>query len=353
MAVRAEHLSARQRQPYRPAGDSRRNCSQRRMRPRLTFASESSADERIDDVHVLRQQAELLGQILRGVADALGRVVDRKLSAAPCRDSAVRLHRVVMLDGRAIGLCNLHRRRGGRRREVAPLRRRRSIAGIRHERIAQVLVENHRGLLDDIVDLDQCGGVFGLLECFRNHHRNVLPAVVDFRAEKRQALSRRWHGWTWHRGNIAMRDHRDHARRSLRRGSVEIAYATGRDGALEQDSVSEARRGKFSSVARTSGDLEAPVDAIHGRPDVFPGLGWCTGHGFSSRDKHRVYPLRSGCTQDIGEEVIHGFSHIGSTNGASIVPHPCPSPRGRAVRSVASPAGRGRRARARRVRVKT
>jgi hypothetical protein len=109
-----------------------------------------------------------------------------------------------MLDGRAIGLCNFHRRRGGRRREVAPLRRRRSIAGIRHERIAQVLV--------------------------------------------------------------------DHARRTLRRGSVEIAYATGRDGALEQDSVSEARRGKFSGVARTSGDLEAPVDAIHGQSRDFPSV---------------------------------------------------------------------------------
>ena len=280
------------------------------MRPRLTFAPESSADERIDDVHVFRQQAELLGQILRGVADALGRVVDRKLATAPRRDGAVRLHRVVMLDGRAIGLCNFYRRRGGRRREVAPLRRRRSIAGIRHERIAQVLVENHRGLLDDIVDPDQRRGVFGLLECFRNHHRHVLSAVVDFRAEKRQALSRRWHGWTWHRGNITMGDHRDHARRTLRRGSVEIAYATGRDGALEQDSVSEARRGKFSGVARTSGDLEAPVDAIHRRPDVFPGLWRCIGHGFGSRDKHRVCPLRRGGTQKVGEGVVHGLSHV-------------------------------------------
>src|SRR4029077_3806872 len=116
---RAEHLPPRQHQPHWTSRDPRGSGSQDRMGPRLTLAAEASADERVDDVHVLRLDLELLGKVLCGVADALRCVVYGEAGAVPRRDGSVRLHRIVMLGWRAVDLVDFERRGHRRRCEVA------------------------------------------------------------------------------------------------------------------------------------------------------------------------------------------------------------------------------------------
>ncbi len=90
-------LTPRQLQPHRAAGAARGHRGERDMRPRPQRRAEGAADERVDDPHLLRIDAEAARDLVPLVADPLRLAPQRQPVALPLRHGRVRLHRVVLL----------------------------------------------------------------------------------------------------------------------------------------------------------------------------------------------------------------------------------------------------------------
>ena len=109
VADRAEHLRARQRDLHGAVRQLRGHRGERDVRPRRALRTEPAADEARDDAHVLGGQAEHRSELAARADHALRRVVEGEPVALPQRDGGVRLHRVVVLDGRRVHVVDLGR----------------------------------------------------------------------------------------------------------------------------------------------------------------------------------------------------------------------------------------------------
>src|SRR5947209_5353818 len=104
----AKHLRPLQCQLHRTLHLPRRHRRQRNVRPDLPFASESPANKERDHMHVVLWDTKDLRQRTLHASDVLAGVMQSKAVAIPLSDGGVRLHRIVMLNGRGVNLVDLH-----------------------------------------------------------------------------------------------------------------------------------------------------------------------------------------------------------------------------------------------------
>jgi hypothetical protein len=278
MSVREEELLARQPQLHRPLDLVRCERCGKDVRPRRSFAAERAADERRHDLDIFFRDAERFRHRGADREDVLRRVVQRELVAFPRRDERMRLHRIVMLVWRAIGLIDLDRGRGERGVGVANMNRRRLLRpfvrrlGAMFEKV---------GLRRQFVvcDAHEIRRVRGLLERLRDDDGDLLTNVVNVGVGEREEMrlgvvagvGRRTAGllatcWLRRRliqpRHVEIRDHREHAGRFLRSGIVDRFDATGGNRGRDNDGVNESLHVVLGRVARGAGDLHARVDAI-------------------------------------------------------------------------------------------
>ena len=225
IAVRGEHLGARQHQLDRPADDPRRHRGQVRMRPGIALAAEAAADKGADRPHLLGLQPEQLGERFLGSRDCLGRGVDGEplgvAVALPQRDRRMRLHRIVVFDRCRIDSIEPHLCRGKARLGIAATAVGRPLA------VAEVLrrvggAERvlHAGLRLGLAvrDLHQLGGVLRPLQRVGDYHRDVLAVVVDQPVLQQRLGDHRPVGLALRKARRVVRgDDGQHAGRCLRR----------------------------------------------------------------------------------------------------------------------------------------
>ena len=272
-ADRPEHLRPRKRELHRTSCALRRQRGEHHMRPRRAFAAEAAADEGRDDPHALGRDAERLRHRFTHARDVLRRVVEREPLALPRRDRRVRLHRVVRLHRRGIGLLDAHFSATKRLVRIAPRHRRLALRHLLH-RISVTLcaLEVELRPLLAVAHLHDVGRSRGVLECIGDDQRNRLAVVVhDVVLQERERAPRgrldRRLATLWQLRRVEVRDYEQHARRLLRPARIERDDGAFGDRALHDHGVRETRQLKLRRVARLAGDLERPIGAIHGLGD--------------------------------------------------------------------------------------
>ena len=119
-----EHLLAREGELHRPAGHGPRGHDrQHRRRVDDALGAEAAADERRRHVDLLGLEPEQAGDRVAHAVDALRRLVEAQRAVLPAGHGRVRLHRVVVLDRRAVGRLDRRGRRAQRGLDVAAWRR--------------------------------------------------------------------------------------------------------------------------------------------------------------------------------------------------------------------------------------
>ena len=105
-ADRAEHLLAAEGELTGFCTTAAAMAAEDDVRPDGAFGAEAAADEWALDVDVFGRDGEGAGEGRAVAGDALGGVVDVELVAVPRGDGGVRLHGVVVLDRRGVGLVD-------------------------------------------------------------------------------------------------------------------------------------------------------------------------------------------------------------------------------------------------------
>src|SRR4051794_17709726 len=105
---RTEHLRTFQDQLHRSLCLPRSEHRQYNVRPDLTLGAEASPGEKTRHLDVLFRNRKYLRQLLSDTADVLSSVMNLEPVALPLCDRRVRLHRVVMMNGRGVDLVDFH-----------------------------------------------------------------------------------------------------------------------------------------------------------------------------------------------------------------------------------------------------
>jgi hypothetical protein len=186
----------------------------------------------------------------------------------------MRLHRVVVLDGRRVGQIKTHRCGGkscfgiataavGRPGSIAEFLWR---VGLR-----ELVLHANRGLGLLIAYLDKRGGVLGTLQGIGDNHRDVLAVVINLLILKQRdgdGVPARLGLGKPHR-IIGSKD-REHAGHRLGCAEIETGNAAAGDSALHEDAIGGVVDIEFGGIFRAAGDFEpavTPVDRQSGDED--------------------------------------------------------------------------------------
>ena len=267
-ADRSEHLRSDQRELYRPLELPRGDRGQNHVRPHRALATEASTDERRNDAHIIRRNAERLGDRLAHARDILRGVVEREPIAVPTRDGGVRLHWMVMLHRRRVHRLDADFRLRNSGLEIAPRegcwctpRLLRSIG------VASRLIEAKHRRLQLVEYAQKRRGIGRALESVGDDKRDRLSVVMDdVVLQQRQCAPRRridrGHAVLRQSRRVLVRKHEQDAGRARGDGAVDPADAAARHGALDEDRISKSRLIKLGRIPGRSRDFQRAVDAI-------------------------------------------------------------------------------------------
>ena len=179
---RAPHLRPFQCQLHRLLHRLRRHRRQNDMGPRRSLAAKSASGIRALHVHVVQRNPQRAGDRHLVACNVLGRVIDVQLVAFPPRQGGMRLHGIVMLKRRRIGLverdaCLRH----SSRHVPAGLRGRLPAGGLRRSRFVQTLFEIQLGLRLRIRHPQQLRRVHRLGQRPRHHDGDRLAVIKHLR----------------------------------------------------------------------------------------------------------------------------------------------------------------------------
>ena len=263
----AEHLVALESYLDRPLDHLRRHCRQRYMGPLRALGAEAAARIRALQMDVLNRNGKRAGDDLLASGDVLRGIVEVQFLALPPRDGGVGLHGVGVMNGCGIGhidlcACLCH----GRVQVSAFLFRRLPAALLRATRFAETHLELELGRCRLIANLQQGGGVPGLVEAFSNDVRHRLVAVIDTIILEESDMPAG--GWLRNRRGYARsvleRHHGKDARCVLGGGAVDGKQGPACDGASDRVSIGHllAGNGELGRILRLSGHLHHRVIAM-------------------------------------------------------------------------------------------
>ncbi len=270
----AEHALARQHDPHRPAGEPRRGGGQDLVVPQA-FPAKAATDIGRDHANLLILQAEHARDRRRGRVHELARVMDDKFLAFPRDRRGVQFDRVVVMARRTVGTVDNHRRAGQRRLGIADLEFG-WFAEDRFWRVRPALggLERRDRRLGVIADLDQCGGMIGLLLGLGEHHRHGLTIPVDARVlhDRQGARPGRRRRCEKERGRIHPRcvlvgHHQHDARRGFGGSGPEPRDPPAGDRAMHQRGIGQPIHRHLGGETRLALHLERAIDPGDGRAD--------------------------------------------------------------------------------------
>ena len=266
VADEGEHLLSGERQLHRPPGDRLGcQCHRRHVGVGPALGAEAATDVGRDDPHALRRQTDQGGDGRACRVHALGRVVQRQRVVRPDGDGRMRLHRVVVLHGRAVDLIDLDLRRRQRLLDVTLLRVRRVV---RIDPIGRVEVAAIGAKLD----------VVSFLRVVHPHERSAMPRhlerLCDHRADDLAAKGDRvglQHpeclvlvGRQPRR--VLVCDDRDHARECLGRGGVDPGDAAACDRRLHEPEIERIADRVLEGIGGRAHDLGGAVPPLQRPP---------------------------------------------------------------------------------------
>nr|GEU28231.1 hypothetical protein [Tanacetum cinerariifolium] len=214
-----EHEGALQRHLHRPAhafGGQRR---QHRVAQDRALAAKAAADVRRHDAHIVRGDAEDLGQVAHAPPYQLDRRVQRQLVAVPGGDGGMGFEHRVRVVRR--GIHGVHRDfcAGKGAGEVAQCRRQLGVRlGTRFRQLVSFRVQVERTGRRRIARLHQRGSGRGLLERFSHHQRHGLVVMRHVGAGQRAGHVKAAHVQL---ARVVGRDHGQHAGRGAHARQVD------------------------------------------------------------------------------------------------------------------------------------
>jgi len=263
-----EHLLSRNDELRRSLHYLRRHHGEDDVRPRRALAAEATADEVVDDSHVLRRKIEDEGEPLPDAEDSLRRVVDgESLVALPDGDRGRRLHRVVVLHLRRVRRVERHVRGGERPIDVTALRVRLASCAharrfVRSRELPSEIRERGGG---GVASCHAGGGVLRALQRVCDDERDRLPRIEHLwpledleDAVERDTLLRRARELR----RVLVREDGEDPRAALRFARFDRDDVATGLGALDDDCVSHIRDGHLCGVLGLPRHLEPGVDAV-------------------------------------------------------------------------------------------
>ena len=271
------HLPTRQHDLDRTFGHACAKRGQRDVRPRAQAGPERAAHERRHDANVLGRHAEHRGDFLRYVVHPLRLVPQGESIAVPCGDRRVHLDRIVVFAGDHVPLVDLHVRTCQCSLRVAASRLRRTLLAL-----VGFLLRGHHHLgarnvgdrsLRPVGDPYEAHRMHGLLERLRDDEPDGLALVrhaivlEDVKPLTHFGVHRSLVRSIGQLGGVAVREHRDHTRRTLGERRVD-GQSPACDRAAKDRSVGDIRLLELRRIRRRPGRLLAAIDATDRLPHV-------------------------------------------------------------------------------------